>query len=49
VLSATATPEEYATQVVGLLERHCGYEAPAMLAVARKLATPAQERALAGA
>jgi hypothetical protein len=49
VLSATAMPEEYAMQVAGLLKRHCGYVAPAMLALARKLATPAQQRALAGA
>jgi hypothetical protein len=49
VLSAMATPEEYATRVVALLNRHCGYQSPTMLAVAGKLATPAQARALAAA
>ena len=49
VLSATATPEHYATRVVDLLNHHCGHEGPTLLALARKLATPAQERALAGA
>ena len=47
VLSATAKPEEYARRVVDLLNRHCRYERPKMLPVARKLATPAQARALA--
>jgi hypothetical protein len=49
VLSATATPEHYATRVVDLLNHHCGHEGPTLLALARKLATPARERALAGA
>jgi hypothetical protein len=49
VLSATATPEHYATRVVDLLNHHCGHEGPTLLALARKLATPDQERALAGA
>jgi hypothetical protein len=48
-LSATATPEEYATRVVGILNHHCSHEGPTMLAVARKLATPAQNQALARA
>jgi len=46
VLSATSTPEDYASRVVHIVNRHCGYEAPALLALARKLATPAQQRAL---
>jgi hypothetical protein len=49
VLSETAIPEEYATRVVDLLNHHCKYESPRMLAMARKFATPAQERALANA
>jgi hypothetical protein len=47
VMSATASPEEYATRVVVILNRHCSHESHTMLAVARKLATPAQKRALA--
>lgn len=47
VLSATAKPEEYARRVVDLLNRHCHYERPKMLPVARKVATLAQARALA--
>jgi len=49
VLSATAEPDEYAKRVVDLLNRHCDYERPKMLPVARKLASPAQARALAAA
>jgi hypothetical protein len=49
VLSETAMPEEYATRIVDLLNHHCKYESPRMLAMARKFATPAQERALANA
>jgi hypothetical protein len=49
VLSATAKPDEYAKRVVDLLNRHCDYERPKMLPVARKLASPAQARALAAA
>lgn len=49
VLSATAMPEEFATRVVDLLNHHCKHERRAMLAVARKLATPGQKRALAAA
>lgn len=49
VLSATSTPEECAARVVDLLDRHCSYKGPELRAVARKLATPAQERALADA
>jgi len=46
VLSATAMPEEYATEVVGLVKRHCDHGASAMLKLAHKLATPAQQRVL---
>ena len=49
VLSATAKPDEYAKRVVDLLNRHCDYERAKMLPVARKLASPAQARALAAA
>jgi hypothetical protein len=49
VLSATTKPDEYAKRVVDLLNRHCDYERPKMLPVARKLASPAQARALAAA
>jgi hypothetical protein len=49
VLSATAKPDEYAKRVVDLLNRHCDYERPKMLPVARKLASLAQARALATA
>jgi hypothetical protein len=49
VLSATAKPDEYAKRVLDLLNRHCDYERPKMLPVARKVASPAQARALAAA
>jgi hypothetical protein len=49
VLSATAKPDEYAKRVVDLLNSHCDHERPKMLPVARKLASPAQARALAAA
>ena len=47
VLSATAEPEEYAQRVLGLLEHRYHYGSARMLAVARKLGTPAQRQALA--
>jgi hypothetical protein len=49
VLSEIAKPKEYATRIVDLLNHHCKYESPRMFAMARKFATPAQERALANA
>jgi hypothetical protein len=36
--------EEYATDVVDLLNHHCKYESPRMLATARNFSTPPQER-----
>jgi len=46
VLSATATPKEYAEQIDSLLEHHYNYGRDKMLAVARKTATPEQRKAL---
>ena len=46
VLSATAEAEEYAQRIVSLLNHHYHYGSARMLAVARKVATPAQRRAL---
>ena len=46
VLSATAQPAEYAQRIVGLLKHHYHYGSAKMLAVARKVATPAQRQAL---
>jgi hypothetical protein len=46
VLSATAEPEEYADRITELLEQHYGHDNKKMLAVARKIATPAQRKAL---
>jgi len=46
VLSATAEPEEYAQRVFGLLKHHYDYGSATMLAVAGKVATPAQRQAL---
>jgi hypothetical protein len=46
VLSATAGPQEYGERIVRLLEHHYGYGSAKMLAVARKMATPPQRRAL---
>lgn len=46
VLSATTEPEEYARRVTSLLKHHCGYEGKKMLAVAKRIATPAQRKAL---
>jgi hypothetical protein len=47
VLSATAGPSEYAQRINTLLKRHYEYGRIKMLAVARKIATPAQRQALA--
>ncbi|MHB8874023.1 MAG: hypothetical protein ACYC8T_10090 [Myxococcaceae bacterium] len=46
VLSATAEPEEYAQRIVGLLKQHDDYGSAKMLAIARRVATPAQRQAL---
>ena len=48
VLSAASTPEEYAERITALLERHYAYGRDTMLSVARKIATPEQQKALAG-
>jgi hypothetical protein len=47
VLSATAGPSDYAQRINTLLKRHYEYGRIKMLAVARKIATPAQRQALA--
>jgi len=44
VLSATADPAEYAQRVDAILKRHYEYGRSEMLAVARRVATPAQRR-----
>ena len=46
VLSATATPEEYAERVLAMLKARCDYGRDKMLAVARKTASPEQRKAL---
>ncbi len=46
VLSATAGPAEYAQGITTLLKRHYKHGRIKMLAVARRIATPAQGRAL---
>jgi hypothetical protein len=46
VLSATAGPSEYARSITTLLKRHYDHRRAKMLAVARRIATPAQRRAL---
>jgi hypothetical protein len=46
VLSATAAPSEYAQGITTVLERHYKHGRIKMLAVARKIATPAQRQAL---
>lgn len=48
LLSVTAAPAEYAERVTTLLRHHCAYESDNMLAVARKVATAEQRKALAG-
>jgi hypothetical protein len=47
VLSATATPVEYAERITALLENHYNYGRYKMLAIAHKIATPDQRKALA--
>jgi hypothetical protein len=47
VLSATATPVEYAERITALLKNHYNYGRDKMLAIARKTATPDQRKALA--
>lgn len=49
VLAATAAPEEYAQRITALIGRHYHYGRDKMLAVARRIATPMQRAALAGA
>jgi len=49
VLSATATPEEYANRITALLSCHYSYGRDKMLAIARRTATPQQRKALAEA
>ena len=47
VLSATAEPEEYAGRITTLLSCHYDYGRDKMLAIARRIATTPQRRALA--
>ncbi|MCP5519916.1 MAG: hypothetical protein H7A46_00040 [Verrucomicrobiales bacterium] len=49
VLSATATPEEYAERILELLSNHYRYGHDKMLVIARRQATPAQRQAMAKA
>jgi hypothetical protein len=49
VLSVTAQPQEYAQRITAMLEGHYHYGRDKMLPVARRLATPAQRKALASA
>ncbi len=46
-LSATVEPAEYARRVAAVLDRHYSHKRTEMLAVARRIATPAQRLALA--
>jgi hypothetical protein len=46
ILSATAEPVEYAQRIDSILKRHYAYGRVKMLAVARKIATPAQRQVL---
>jgi hypothetical protein len=46
VLSATAEPDEYAQRIDAILKQHYGYGRTKMLAVGKKIATPAQRRGL---
>jgi hypothetical protein len=45
-LSATAEPEEYARRVVEVVDKHEKYRRDKHLAKARRIATPAQRKAL---
>jgi hypothetical protein len=47
-LSATAGPEEYVRRVVEMIEEHGNYGRDKYLARARRIATPAQRKALRG-
>jgi hypothetical protein len=47
VLSATAGPEEFASQITTVLSRHYSYGRDKMLAIARRTASPLQRKALA--
>lgn len=49
VLAATAEPEEFAERVPTVLDRHYRWGREEMIAIALKIATPAQRRALEGA
>jgi hypothetical protein len=49
VLAATAEPEDFATRITTLLSRHYRYGRDKMLAVARRVATPPQRKALTDA
>jgi hypothetical protein len=49
VLSPTAEPDEYAARITDLLSRHYNYDRGKMLAIARRIATPDQCKALATA
>jgi hypothetical protein len=46
VLSATANPDDYAQRIDAILKQHYGYGRGKMLAVARRIATPAQRQVL---
>jgi hypothetical protein len=46
VLSATAGPSDYAQRITTVLNRHYKHGRTKMLAVAHKIATPAQRQAL---
>jgi hypothetical protein len=45
-LSAIAEPEDYARRVTAVLDRHCEFKRDKLMAVARKIGTPAQRKAL---
>ena len=47
VLAATAEPEEYAERITALLSCHYSYGRDKMLAIARRIATTHQRKALA--
>jgi len=47
VLSATATPEEYAGRTTTMLSSHCHHDRDKLLAIARRTATTLQRKALA--
>jgi hypothetical protein len=45
-LSATAEPHEFVRQIAELLRRHCNYRSENMLALAGRIATPEQRKAI---